>query len=83
MHQLQPPDLNDLYRLYMLIVLNKRTTVLEFGTGYSTLVMHYALKNLKNLDKKPFPRCENPYEIFTLDNNKHYFNISKNRVKKY
>ena len=49
----QPPDLNDLYRLYMLIVLNKRTTVLEFGTGYSTLVMHYALmekskKGLKN-----------------------------------
>ena len=32
--------------------------------------------------KKPFPRCEHPYEIFALDN-KHYFNISKNRVKKY
>ena len=85
MYQPQPPDLRDLYRLYMFIVLNKRTTVLEFGTGYSTLVMHYALmNNLKKFGlKKPFPRCEHPYEIFALDNNKHYFNISKNRVKKY
>ena len=70
----QPPDLKDLYRLYMFIILNKRTTVLEFGTGYSTLVMHYALmENLKKFRKsKPFPRCENPYEIFTIDNNKFF-----------
>ena len=81
----QPPDLKDLYRLYMFIILNKRTTVLEFGTGYSTLVMHYALmENLKKFGKsKPFPRCENPYEIFTIDNNKFFSKISKNRIKKY
>jgi len=81
----QPPDLKDLYRLYMLIVLNKRTTVLEFGTGYSTLVMHYALmENQKRYgNKKPFPRCEHPYEIFAIDNNKFFTKISKNRVKKY
>ena len=81
----QPPDLNDLYRLYMLIVLNKRTTVLEFGTGYSTLVMHYALmQNQKKFGKKqPFQRCENPFEIFTVDNNRFFSKISKDRVKKY
>ena len=28
------PELNDLYRLYQFIFLNKRTTVLEFGSGY-------------------------------------------------
>ena len=80
----QPPDLNDLYRLYMFIILNKRTTVLEFGTGYSTLVMHYALmENQKKFGlKKPFPRCENPYEIFSIDNNKFYTKISKDRLKK-
>ena len=80
----QPPDLKDLYRLYMFIILNKRTTVLEFGTGYSTLVMHYALmENRKKFgSRKPFPRCENPYEIFAIDNNKYFFNISKNRIKK-
>jgi hypothetical protein len=69
----------------MFIVLNKRTTVLEFGTGYSTLVMHYALmENQKRYgNKKPFPRCEHPYEIFAIDNNKFFTKISKNRVKKY
>lgn len=81
----QPPDLRDLYKLYMFIVLNKRTTVLEFGTGYSTLVMHYALmENQKRFgNKKPFPRCEYPYEIFTIDNHKFFSKISKNRVEKY
>lgn len=81
----QPPDLNDLYRLYMLIVLNKRTTILEFGTGYSTLVMHYALmENQKKFGKKkPFERCENPFEIFTVDNNNFFSKISKNRIKKF
>ena len=81
----QPPDLNDLYRLYMFIVLNKRTTVLEFGTGYSTLVMHYALMyNKKKFgNSKPFPRCEHPYELFALDDNKYFSKISKNRLKKF
>ena len=38
------PDLNDLYRLYQFVILNKRTTVLEFGSGWSSLIMAYALK---------------------------------------
>lgn len=81
----QPPDLKDLYRLYMFIVLNKRTTVLEFGTGYSSLVMHYALmENMRKFgSKKPFPRCEKPYHLFSLDNNKYFLNISKKRIKKF
>lgn len=81
----QLPDLNDLYRLYKFIELNKRTTVLELGTGFSTLVMHFALmNNLKKYGKKkPFPRCEYPYSLFTIDNNKKFINISKNRIKKY
>ena len=40
------PELKDLYFLYQLIVLNNRTTVLEYGCGWSTLIMHLAL--LKN-----------------------------------
>ena len=38
------PNLEDLYRLFSFISLNKRTTVLEFGTGWSTLVMALAIK---------------------------------------
>ena len=43
----QPPELKDLYRLYQFIILNKRTTILEFGCGYSTLIISHALKNLR------------------------------------
>ena len=41
------PDLRDLYNLYHLIILNKRTTVLEFGTGWSSLIISLALSDLK------------------------------------
>ena len=32
------PELKDLYMLYQYIVLNKRTTILEFGSGWSSLI---------------------------------------------
>ena len=32
------PNLNDLYRLYQFVIINKRTTILEFGSGWSTLI---------------------------------------------
>lgn len=41
------PDLKDLYRLYEYVVLNKRTTILEFGSGWSSLILNIALKDLK------------------------------------
>jgi SAM-dependent methyltransferase len=81
----QPPDLNDLYYLYQLIILNKRTTVLEFGCGFSTLVMHMALKENERRygAKKPFERCEFPYQLFSVDNQKKYIKVAKKRVTKY
>ena len=42
------PELEDLYRLYQFIILNKRTTILEFGSGWSSLIFSLALKELKN-----------------------------------
>ena len=81
----QPPDLKDLYFLYQFIILNRRTTVLEFGCGYSSLIMHLALKenNKRYGEKKPFERCNSPYELFSIDNQKKYINIAKKRVLKY
>ena len=38
------PNLNDLYRLYQIIILNKRTTILEFGSGYSSLIFFNSAK---------------------------------------
>ena len=37
------PELLDLYRLHRFIILNKRLTVLEFGCGWSSLIMAAAL----------------------------------------
>ena len=78
------PELEDLYNLYQLIVLNKRTSILEYGCGWSTLVMHFALmRNKKNKSGKVFTRCGNPFEVISLDNSKKFIKISKERVKKY
>ena len=41
------PQLLDLYRLYQILKLNKRTTVLEFGSGYSSLIFATALSHFK------------------------------------
>lgn len=80
----QPPELRDLYKIYMLIVLNKRTTVLEFGCGFSSLVISKALDfNRSQLrGKKPFTRCEFPYNHFIIDDDKKYLNLTKKRIKK-
>ena len=79
------PELNDLYRLYQFIILNKRTTILEFGSGWSSLIFNLALKELKdNLFKKiKNLRRNNPFELFVLENDKKYLNITKKKIKKF
>lgn len=78
------PNLNDLYRLYQFVILNKRTTILEFGSGWSTLMFNLALKELKNRYSKEIRslRRNNPFELFVLENQKKYLNATKNRIKK-
>jgi hypothetical protein len=78
------PELEDLYFLYQLILLNNRTTILEYGSGWSTLIMHLALlKNKKKNKNKVFPRCGNPYELFCVDGSKKYLKITQKRIEKY
>ncbi len=81
----QPPEMMDLYRLYQFILLNKRTSVLEFGCGYSSLIICKALNKIRanNKGKKPFKRCVYPYKLFIIDNVKKYLNIVKKRLRKY
>tara|TARA_B100000989_G_scaffold282144_1_gene246937 strand:- start:1164 stop:1943 length:780 start_codon:yes stop_codon:yes gene_type:complete len=77
------PEIIDLYRIYKLITLNKRINVLEYGTGYSSLVIAKALnenkkkylKNIKNL------RFKNKFFLSIIDNEKKFINISKNIIK--
>ena len=75
------PELNDLYNLYQFIILNKRTTICEFGSGYSSLIFNLALKELKNKfsnDVKNL-RMNNPFELFIIENEK-FLNISKKEL---
>ena len=48
------PELDDLYNLYQYILINKRTTILEFGSGWSTLIFSLALTELKNKFSHPW-----------------------------
>tara|TARA_B100001057_G_scaffold499219_2_gene609052 strand:- start:5246 stop:6049 length:804 start_codon:yes stop_codon:yes gene_type:complete len=79
------PELDDLYNLYQYILLNKRTTVLEFGSGWSTLIFSLALKELKNKFSNDIKklRRNNPFELFVIENEKKYLNITRNRIQKF
>jgi len=86
MIQIKPygPDIKDLYQLYSYVIKNKRTTILEFGSGWSSLVFALALSELK---KKYFKKTEslrrnNLFELFILENEKKYLNITKKRINK-
>jgi len=79
------PNLKDLYNLYQYIILNKRTTVLELGSGWSSLIIFLALQELKNkwYKESSILRRSNLFELFVLENEKKFLTISKNRIKKY
>ena len=79
-----PPELLDLYYLYELIRLNKRITILEYGCGWSTIMIHFAIKKLKlKMHSRFFERCHNPYRLYSLDNSKKFISISKKRLNAY
>ena len=79
------PDLNDLYRLHRFIILNKRINVLEYGCGWSTLVIIHALKiNEKNyLNKTAGLRFKKKFSLTAVDNEKNFLRITKKRIDNY
>ena len=79
------PQLNDLYNLYQYILINKRTTILEFGSGWSTLIFSLALNELSNKfsDEVKKLRRNNPFQLFVVENEKKYLNITKKRILKF
>ena len=79
------PELVDLYNLYQYILINKRTTILEFGSGWSSLIFNLALNELANKFSNEVKtlRRNNPFELFVIENEKKYLNITKNRILKF
>ncbi len=76
------PELDDLYRLYQFIKLNNRTTILEFGSGWSSLLFALALSELKKekFSKTKNLRRNNLFELFVLENEKKYLKKIKKKI---
>ena len=79
------PELDDLYHLYQYVLINKRTTIFEYGSGWSTLIFSLVLKELRDKFSKEIKllRRNNPFELFVVENDKKYLNITRNRIKKF
>jgi len=77
-------ELDDLIRLHYLVISRKVTTILEFGVGKSSIVFNDALKINKNKHKNYVLknlRRSNPFQCFSVDNNKHWISVSKRTAK--
>lgn len=76
------PELDDLYRLHRLIIDFRRITVLEFGSGYSSLVIANALAFNASMYGAEIQklRRNNPFELHSVDNSEKYIAIASNRI---
>lgn len=78
------PELEDLCFLYRQIRQRKSLTVLEFGVGYSTVVMAAAMKKNKEEYGREFTesdiRCLNPFSVFSLDADEHWIKTAQERI---
>ena len=81
-----PPVAEDLARLHRLIRKRKAFTVLEFGSGLSTIVMADALSKNKadflDLEEKPELRNRFMFQIFSVESDKKWIEHSKSNLPK-
>lgn len=78
------PILKELFLLHNLVTVNKRFTILEFGSGWSSLFLSHALieNKKKYYNQTKNLRGKNKYEIFIIENEKKFLDISKKRINK-
>ena len=57
---------------------------MEFGSGWSTLILYYGINELKRKYENEINfRRSNPFELFVLENEKKYLNITKKRINNF
>ena len=82
-----PPVAEDLARLHRHIRKRKAFTILEFGSGLSTIVMADALSKNKAeflaLDKKPELRNRFMFQIFSVESDKQWIENSQSNFPKH
>ena len=79
-----PPDVGDLVRIHRLIRQRHAFTVLEFGVGYSTLVIAHALQKneeeWKALSNAPAIRNRFPFQLFSVDASEKWLSTAESRI---
>jgi len=82
-----PPEAEDLVRLHKLVRSRKSFTVLEFGVGYSTLIMADALRRNEEdwnaLPDKPEIRNSHMFQIFSIDTSSEWIETCRERFPKH
>jgi hypothetical protein len=85
--QALPPNVDDLVRIHKLIRSRKSFTVLEFGIGFSTLVIADALSKNKaewaKLDPQPKVRNSFMFQCFSVDTSEHWIGVAKARIPEH
>jgi len=78
-----PVEWDDLLRLYALLRLRRITTVLEFGCGYSTALMAYALgendRDLGSMVRRELRRS-NAFQVHVVDDVPKFMDITRSRL---
>lgn len=78
------PQLADLVRLHRLVRARMAASVLEFGVGFSTVIIADALaKNAADfaaLTDKPRLRNTNPFHLYSVDASRHWIAETKKRI---
>ena len=80
---LYKPELDDLFFLYSFVREKAVTSILEFGSGWSTAVLSLALhENLQSFGKKhqEFVRHPNPFRLLTIDASEKFQKIALARL---
>jgi hypothetical protein len=78
------PDLLDLYSLHKTVVDYKRVSALEYGTGWSSLVILDALiKNFNKYKNNKFQRILKPFNLHIIDDSELYLNNTKKNIAKF
>jgi hypothetical protein len=82
-NQLDPPEFSDLYFLYKTTRESHAISILEFGSGYSTLIFVIALyQNYLQFGQDYLKKCThpNPFELLTIDASEFFLQKSLNRI---
>lgn len=76
-----PYELDDIYFLYSLARKNAAVSVMEFGSGWSTLAFAKAVhENKLSMEKNYNARHPNPFQVMTIDAAQHWMDVSLQRI---